>query len=134
MKFMHQHFRNLLLLPALIAGYIFLYLQPTPVFGEPHSTWCLFHLVTGLPCPACGTGRGLMCLLHGNFYDALMFNPLSFVVAALSLLLAIMVLKDFFRKTNSLKLLAHIRIQYSYQILIVLFLVANEIWNIQKGM
>lgn len=37
---------------------------------------CLFHVITGLYCPGCGSARALHQLLHGHLAAALMFNPL----------------------------------------------------------
>jgi hypothetical protein len=44
---------------------------------------CVFHRVTGLNCPACGSLRALHQLLHGNFIAALHFN--AFTVLSLPL-------------------------------------------------
>lgn len=38
---------------------------------------CLFHRLTGLWCPGCGTTRALHQLLHGNLTAAFRFNPLA---------------------------------------------------------
>ncbi|MHB2015882.1 MAG: DUF2752 domain-containing protein [Candidatus Xenobia bacterium] len=46
---------------------------------------CLFHRMTGLPCPGCGMTRSVVALLHGNVSEALAFNvggPLVLLVAA----------------------------------------------------
>lgn len=37
---------------------------------------CLFHALTGLHCPGCGTLRALHQLLHGNLRTAFRLNPL----------------------------------------------------------
>jgi len=37
---------------------------------------CLFHALTGLYCPGCGSLRALHQLLHGHFIAAVRFNPL----------------------------------------------------------
>jgi len=42
---------------------------------------CLFHQVTGLDCPGCGSLRALHELLHGNLAAALHFN--AFLVLSL---------------------------------------------------
>ena len=44
---------------------------------------CLFHQVTGLDCPGCGSLRALHALLHGQIVAALRFN--AFVVLSLPL-------------------------------------------------
>ncbi len=38
---------------------------------------CMFRLLTGYDCPACGGQRALHALLHGQFLRALMFNPFA---------------------------------------------------------
>lgn len=44
---------------------------------------CVFHRVTGLDCPGCGSLRALHALLHGDFAAALHFN--AFLVLSLPL-------------------------------------------------
>lgn len=55
---------------------------------DPGSAWwmpsCLFHQITGLYCPGCGTGRGLHKLLNGDLVGAWRLNPL--MVLAIPLL------------------------------------------------
>jgi Protein of unknown function (DUF2752) len=124
----------MLFLAGIVTGYIYLFLQPTPVFGAEHETFCLFHLVTGLPCPVCGTGRGLICLLHGNFHEAFLFNPICYVVFLLSLCVVVLALRDTLQKTDSLSRLMLVKIPAMYYVVCGLLLLANEIWNIHKGL
>jgi hypothetical protein len=39
---------------------------------------CVFHMLTGHPCPACGATRCVRFLFAGNFGAALRINPLVF--------------------------------------------------------
>lgn len=41
---------------------------------------CLFHAVTGLYGPGCGITRGVVALLHLQFYQALRYNALLYPV------------------------------------------------------
>ena len=43
---------------------------------------CLFHQMTGLLCPGCGSLRALHQLLHGHLVSAFRFNPLLVVAMA----------------------------------------------------
>ena len=62
-------------------------------FFDPARSWfyprCLFHTVTGLYCPGCGSLRALHALVHGHLWLAFRYNPLLFVggltIACLSL-------------------------------------------------
>lgn len=38
---------------------------------------CIFHAITGLKCPGCGTQRAIHQLLHGNFAAAMHCNALA---------------------------------------------------------
>lgn len=40
---------------------------------------CVFHAVTGCPCPVCGATRCVLALLHGHPGAALAWNPLVFM-------------------------------------------------------
>ena len=40
---------------------------------------CIFYELTGLYCIGCGTGRALLCLLHGDFFSAFRFQPLLMI-------------------------------------------------------
>jgi hypothetical protein len=40
---------------------------------------CVFHRITGLPCPTCGLTRCLRYTFHGNWPAAAGINPLGFL-------------------------------------------------------
>lgn len=40
---------------------------------------CVFHSLTGLPCPTCGATRAAYHFLHGHFASSFFFNPLAFL-------------------------------------------------------
>jgi len=46
---------------------------------------CPIRSVTGMPCPACGTTRGLLHLLHGEAWQAVVSNPNVLIVAPAAL-------------------------------------------------
>jgi hypothetical protein len=46
---------------------------------------CLFHALTGLDCPGCGTARALHALLHGRIGAAFRFNPMLLLYAPVML-------------------------------------------------
>jgi hypothetical protein len=63
------------LLAGLAAGGIYLLVR-NPPSAYPWLPSCVFHRVTGLYCPGCGSTRALHHLVHGRIGEALRFNPL----------------------------------------------------------
>jgi len=41
-----------------------------------HVPLCPMRLVSGIPCPTCGSGRAGLCVLDGRVLDAWRLNPL----------------------------------------------------------
>ena len=66
---------------AVTAALILFFCDPVRV---PIYPQCLFHQVTGLDCPGCGSLRAMHALLHGNIAAAVRFN--AFLVLSLPLL------------------------------------------------
>ena len=59
---------------TVVAGCVLFLFDPSTTVFYPR---CLFHDLTGLWCPGCGTTRALHQLLHGNLAAAFRFNALS---------------------------------------------------------
>ena len=41
---------------------------------------CIFHTITGLPCPSCGMTRAVISLGHGDIRAAFFLNPVSILI------------------------------------------------------
>lgn len=50
---------------------------------------CPIRLLTGVPCPACGTTRSIGALCEGKFAESWKLNPLGFMIAATALVWAV---------------------------------------------
>lgn len=73
----------LLAVAALVVGAALLYFfAPTDHRFYPR---CVFHSLTGLACPGCGSLRAAHNLLHGNFAAAFRLNPLVLTIFPLAL-------------------------------------------------
>ncbi|MBF0556492.1 MAG: DUF2752 domain-containing protein [Nitrospirae bacterium] len=62
-------------LSILIAAAAIVYIYD-PSLSEFYPK-CLFHQITGLYCPGCGSTRALHQMLHGNYAAAVRLNPLT---------------------------------------------------------
>jgi hypothetical protein len=71
-------FAALAIAAALVMLYFF---APTEHRFYPR---CVFHSVTGLACPGCGSLRAVHSLLHGEFASAFRLNPLLIVLLPLA--------------------------------------------------
>ena len=58
---------------ALAVGAVLFLLDPAHVHVYP---FCLFHRMTGLDCPGCGSLRAIHQLLHGHLAAAIRLNAL----------------------------------------------------------
>ena len=92
------------------------------IFDPNVSSWfpkCVFHQLTGLDCPTCGTQRAVHAILHGEFLAALRVNP--FIVISIPYgicLFFILIFKtSFTRKMRAI--LLHRYVVYTYCVIFV---------------
>ncbi len=69
---------------VLILGVVYLFFDPT---YSPFAPKCIFRLLTGYDCPACGGQRALHALLNGEIAQAIGYNP--YLIIAVPYLLAV---------------------------------------------
>lgn len=61
-------------------------LKPLWPLIVPFLRPCLFHSITGVPCPTCGATRSVLALLDGDLLGAAALNPLVFAATVAFLL------------------------------------------------
>lgn len=132
-----------LLFIVCLAGYIWLFFSLNKTSGLPISnlgisTGCIIKKVTTIPCPSCGATRSVISILKGNFTNALMLNPLGYIVALIMFLAPIWILIDLLLKKESLYKSYHtIEVYFRkplYAIPLATLIIINWIWNITKGL
>lgn len=129
----------LILTTACAAGYIWLFLNKNlNLTQDKPIEVCLIKRVTNIPCPSCGSTRSVISLTNGNFVEAFDYNPIGFILAFVMLVVPIWVVKDIVYQTNSLfvyflKIESYLN-KPKYAIYLVLLIVFNWIWNIEKGL
>jgi hypothetical protein len=90
---MRKPVQGVILFGAIIAvGSVFFLFNPVTARFYPK---CMFHEMTGLYCPGCGSTRALHCLLHGELREALHDNALAVIALPL---VGVMVLRRSLRR------------------------------------
>jgi len=128
-----------LLSAACATGYIWLtisYFHGASNHNDPGV--CIFKHVTNIPCPSCGSTRSVLSFLNGDFSGAITLNPFGLVLMTILVISPIWILYDLLKQKASL-----FRFYYSAELFLkrkwiaipaVLIVLANWIWNIQKGL
>lgn len=145
---MLQHFRNFVatikrlynnfrykyfvLFLLIVVGIIALIYSDIPD-PENHRTLCLFHNITGYPCPGCGVGRGIIFILKGYFTKALWMNPLSFLVLLFGVVSVVWIWYDIIKGKETYLPMLKTGWGKKTQTALFIVLIANWVWNIYKG-
>jgi hypothetical protein len=53
----------------------------------PAPGLCIFKSVTGIPCPSCGSTRSVLSIVEGDFGQAMLYNPIGFILALMLVIL-----------------------------------------------
>lgn len=83
----------ILLTGLTVLGYMYILASFAGLFTEDIQS-CLFHRVTGIPCPSCGSTRGMKELIQGHYSEAFAMNVLCYVQALFLLLYPLLLLAD----------------------------------------
>lgn len=128
----------LTLLILLLAGYswlIFSIYHTYSVYSESVEL-CIFKVITGVPCPSCGSTRSVVSFFKGDVYEAIMYNPIGIILAGLIVFTPFWLLYDIIFKRDSL-----LNFYNKFEIFItgkkimiiaITLVIANWIWNIFK--
>jgi cell division protein FtsW (lipid II flippase) len=98
----------------------------------------MIKYVTGFPCPSCGTTRAVQLLFKGDFIASVLTNPFGIIVSGSMLFLPFWIVIDlilkketFYRFYNKMECLLK---QKKIAIPLIILVVLNWIWNINKGL
>ncbi len=107
----------------LISGYITIYFLPHLFNGK---SFCLFKIITGLPCPACGSIRSTICFLNGDIINAFLINHIFLFLSIFWMI------KDIV--TNKETFLPFLKKDFNWKIKAITLLIIslNWLWNIRK--
>jgi len=130
----------LLLAGVCCAGYAWLlfWLWQNPLSGVTRlAVGCFIKNVTTMPCPSCGSTQSVICILHGEFLDAIYWNPLGFVILSGLVIMPVWIMFDLLLRKQTLfmtyqkaeKQLGTRRVALP----LIIIVIANWAWNITKG-
>lgn len=100
---------------------------------------CLFKNITGLPCPACGTTRAILQLIHLNIQNSIFINPLATPILCALLVAPFWLITDAISKKTGflnfyIRLERIISSNRAVQAFLIALLLTNWGWNIYKGL
>lgn len=106
---------------------VLLYFYAFPVY-EAYFPKCMFHTITGLHCPGCGTQRAFVAIMHGDLPAALHDNLLALLLCPLLFYsLFVFVYNQFAKKKNSLKIFRSVLFGRIIIISVIVFTVLRNI-------
>lgn len=123
-----------------MAGYTWLFYNYSKSAAELNSEGgvCIIKRVTNVPCPSCGSTRSALSILHGDFENAIYWNPIGILLVGIMMISPLWVAHDYLRGKSSL-LYFYLKVeevfrQKKYAIPAITLILANWIWNIYKGL
>jgi len=128
----------LLFFSGIFAGYCWLAWSLWLHKTHNDFTPCLFKNATGIACPSCGSTRSVLEITQGSFTEALLTNPLGYVIAVILLIFPIWLLYDIILNKDSLHK-SYIWFEKTLKIksialVLIILVLANWAWNIYKGL
>ena len=122
-----------------IVGYGWIVVNSVWGGGVSFHTVCFFKMVTGIPCPSCGTTRSIVHLMHGDIAGALQTNPFGLLAGICLVAVPAWLLSDSIRNTSTFVLAWHKAESVLSQkpwiaVTLIMAVIANWGWNIVKGL
>ncbi|RVT72331.1 DUF2752 domain-containing protein [Flavobacterium sufflavum] len=119
-----------------LAGYIWLYYVATQSQTDPSVEACFIKHTLNIPCPSCGSTRSIISLTKGHFTEALLINPLGYLITIILLVSPLWMVYDIITKRKTLfefyeKMEYYLR-KPVYAIPLIFIVIINWIWNITK--
>jgi hypothetical protein len=130
----------LILILACTAGYLWLSIAniSASASGNCETGVCMFKHVMHIPCPSCGTTRSILSLSKGDFSGSLHWNPIGLILIALMIISPIWIVYDLVIQNDSLFRFYHQAELFLKRTWVaipaILLVLANWVWNIQKGL
>jgi hypothetical protein len=122
----------------LFIGWIWILFNSQYFYSDPkeHEV-CLFKMVSGIPCPSCGSTRSVLNLLKGNWAQGFYINPLGIIVFLFMLIVPLWLLYDVaVGKDGLFRAYKYVEkiLRTKWSVPLIFLLILNWIWSISKGL
>jgi hypothetical protein len=105
--------------------------------AKPGLQICVLKNTVGVACPSCGTTRSILHVLHGDITHAFLLNPFGLIAFTGMVVIPFWICYDYLTSKRSLwsayLWTMAILQNKKFSFLVVILVVLNWIWNIQKG-
>ena len=118
----------------ILTGYFLLYNYSKTLVSPKNISPCIFKNLTGIPCPSCGSTRATVQLIQGQFWNSILINPLSLITNVLIVLSSFWMAFDLIRQKESFFPFLKKDWNKWLKIGLLILVLANWVWNIQKGL
>jgi hypothetical protein len=124
---------------ACLLGYFWLIINiyKLEFLNISEQTVCPIKHLTTVPCPSCGSTRAVLELIKGGFTNSLYLNPFGIIIGLIMLICPIWILLDLALKKNSFMVFyqfsEHVLQRKNIAFICISLVLANWIWNINKG-
>ena len=116
--------KNTLIITILLIGYL--------ILGKLFHFYipCPIHKLTGLYCPGCGLTRMLLSILKLDFYKALRYNPLLFIMLPFIIFFIIDDVYKFYQKKEPIYKKINDKVWYILIFILIVYGVLRNIYPI----
>jgi|LakMenE01Jun11ns_1017448.scaffolds.fasta_scaffold9269182_2 hypothetical protein len=106
--------------------------------AKPGLQICVLKNTMGLPCPSCGTTRSVLHLVQGDLSTALLMNPFGIIVFIGLVVFPFWIIYDYWNAKRTLWTYYLQFIKFfsnkKFSLFVIVLVLLNWIWNIQKGL
>jgi hypothetical protein len=138
MSLSRNHFYTYLSAACLVGyGWLMLIGRLKPEEIRTSYDVCLIHHFAHIPCPACGSTRSVLALMHGDIAGGIFWNPLGFLMFSLLITLPWWIGYDLLLKKETLFRFFHLfedTLRRKWVAIPAIGLILlNWVWNIYKN-
>jgi hypothetical protein len=123
---------------ACVTGYIWLFYSISrQSTGGPSLEICMIKNATNIPCPSCGSTRSVISITKGSLTEAMMINPIGYIISLVMLIAPIWIVSDLLRRKATL-LAFYLKAESfiktpRFAVPLIILVAINWIWNITKN-